>query len=54
MMEWFKAFIPLVSMLLSLLLAWFVGNRISVGWAIRQKQRELQLTTRADFLPILR
>jgi len=49
MLEWIKTFIPLLSTLVSLLLAWFVGNRISVTWAIRQKQREFQLTTRADF-----
>ncbi len=47
--ELFKSSLTLATSLLTLGLAWFVGNRISVRWAIRQKQREAYLSIASDF-----
>jgi hypothetical protein len=39
----------LVSALILLGLAWLVGQRISMGWNLRQKQKESELATARDF-----
>jgi hypothetical protein len=38
--------------LITLALGWFVGNRLSAAWAIRQKKREIELETVKEFYRI--
>lgn len=38
--------------LITLVLGWFVGNRLSAAWAIRQKKREIELETVKEFYRI--
>jgi len=39
----------LISSLVLLALAWFVGQRLTVGWNLRQKRKENDLATARDF-----
>jgi hypothetical protein len=41
--QWMKTLMPLITAVTTILLAWFVGNRLSARWAIRQKRKELDL-----------
>lgn len=41
--EWIKTLMPLITVVTSILLAGFVGNRLSARWVVRQKRRELDL-----------
>ena len=48
-LELLKAILTLGISLLTIALGWFVGQRLNVRWNLRQKQRELDLTTAHDF-----
>jgi len=47
--EIFKGGLAVITSLIALSLAWFVGNRITVRWALRQKRREMYLAVAAEF-----
>jgi hypothetical protein len=47
--ELFKSVLSLGSSLLIIVLGWLVGQRFTVQWNLRQKKRELDLTTAYDF-----
>ena len=48
-LELFKSSLTLGISLLTIALGWLVGQRLTVRWNLRQKQRELDLTTAHDF-----
>lgn len=48
-LELIRAAIPLLTVLITLALGWFVGKRLTVHWNIRQKRRELRLSTANQF-----
>ena len=47
--ELIKTVISIVNGIILLALTWFVGQRIAFQWNIRQKRRELQLTSLQQF-----
>lgn len=47
--EMLKAIPQFVGSLVLLGLAWLVGQRLTVGWNLRQKQKEYDLSTARDF-----
>lgn len=47
--EVIKAILNVIVAVITLGLGWFVGHRLTVYWAIRQKQRELELSALNDF-----
>lgn len=47
--ELFKALLNVIVAAITLSLGWFVGQRLTVYWAIRQKHRELELAAVNEF-----
>jgi hypothetical protein len=47
--EVIKAILNVIVAVVTLGLGWFIGHRLTVYWAIRQKQRELELSALNDF-----
>jgi hypothetical protein len=47
--EIIKSLLSLVVSVVTLGLGWFVGQRLSIYWAIRQKRRELELAAVSEF-----
>ena len=50
--ELIRSLLNIAVTLITLAFGWFIGNRLSAAWAIRQKKREIELETVKEFYRI--